>query len=182
MSAGDWITFYFYLFSALMIFGAVGVVALRNIFHSALSMTVSLFAVAGLFVLLNAEFLAAVQVIIYVGAIMVLIIFAILVSTRIMRRNIIQTNAYVVPAAIASLAFFAVTVWVLAVTIFVEQSQVPNYPLWFSQVEQKMDNTTIVGWSLAATYVLPFIVISILLLMALIGAVVLAQKSEDDKF
>lgn len=180
MTQADWIVIYFYLFSALMIFGAIGVVALRNIFHSALSMTVSLFAVAGLFVLLNAEFLAAVQVIIYVGAIMVLIIFAILVSTRIMRRNIIQTNAYVLPAGIATLAFLAVSLWVIAVTAFVEPGQVPFYPIWFADIPYKMDNTTIVGWSLAATYVLPFIIISILLFMALIGAVVLAQKAEDD--
>jgi len=180
VSPADLIAIYFYFFAALAILGALGVVVLRNIFHSVLSMIVCLFAVAGFFVLLNAEFLAAVQVIIYVGAIMVLIIFAILLSTRIMRRDIVQTNAYVLPGIIVSLAFLVTTFFVIISTRFVEDYHVPFYPAWLAEASEKLDNTMIVGWSLMATYSLPFEIASILLLMALIGGVVLAHRKEDD--
>ena len=180
MNQADLISIYFYAFAFLAIAGALGVVALRNIFHSALSMTVCLFAVAGFFVLLNAEFLAAVQVIIYVGAIMVLILFAILLSTQIMRRNIVQTNAYAVPAGIFAVAFLVTSGWVIITTAFLEPNQMPSYPIWLADYSRTLDNTLIMGWSMMATYTLPFEVASILLLMALIGGVVLAHRKEDD--
>ena len=172
------IALYFYLFSFMAALGAVGVVALRNIFHSALAMVVCLFATAGLFVLLNAEFLAAVQVIIYVGAITVLIIFAILVSQGIMRKNIIQTNAYSIPGAIAAAFLFCVTTWVAFMTPFVDIIPQIYYPPWWGQVPAKLDNTQLIGWSLMTTYTLGFEVASILLLMALIGSMVLATHRE----
>jgi NADH:ubiquinone oxidoreductase subunit 6 (subunit J) len=181
VNPSDLIAIYFYVFAFLALAGAVGVVALRSIFHSALSMIVCLFAVAGFFVLLNAEFLAAVQVIIYVGAIMVLIIFAILLSTRIMRRNIIQTNAYSVSGFVFSALFFLVSAAVIITTKFVEPDQLPWYPVWLADLPRTLDNTTIMGWSLMATYTLPFEIASILLLMALIGGVILANRKEDDE-
>ena len=181
MNPSDLIAIYFYIFAFIAVAGAVGVVALRNIFHSALSMVVCLFAVAGFFVLLNAEFLAAVQVILYVGAIMVLIIFAILLSTQIMRKNIIQTNAYAIPGFIFSFLFLLVTSWVIITTAFVERDQVPFYPAWLGELPRTLDNTTIMGWSLMATYTLPFEIASILLLMSLIGSVILAHRKKDDE-
>ncbi len=180
MNPADLIAIYFYIFAFLAVAGAIGVVALRNILHSALSMVVCLFAIAGFFVLLNAEFLAAVQVIIYVGAIMVLLIFAILLSTQIMRRHIVQTNAYTVPGIIFSALFFFVTAWVIISTAFVEQDQIPWYPVWLQDLPRVLDNVTIMGWSLMATYTLPFEIASILLLMALISGVILAHRKEDD--
>jgi NADH:ubiquinone oxidoreductase subunit 6 (subunit J) len=180
MSQSDLIAVYFYAFAFLAVAGALGVVALRNIFHSALSMTVCLFAIAGFFVLLNAEFLAAVQVIIYVGAIMVLIIFAVLLSTQIMRRNIVQTNAYAISGLFFAVLFMLVTGWVIISTAFLEPNQMPSYPLWLADLPHTLDNTAIMGWSMMATYTLPFEIASVLLLMALIGSVVLAHKKEDD--
>ncbi|MEP0814755.1 MAG: NADH-quinone oxidoreductase subunit J [bacterium] len=180
MTVSNLVTVYFALFTVFAVLGALGVVLLRNIFHSALSMIVCLFAIAGYFVLLNAEFLAMVQVVIYVGAIMVLIIFAILLSQKIMRRNIVQTNAYLIPGAIASAILFGVTAFVSGMTSFVEIGMIPFIPAWFAQVPEKLDNTTVVGWSLMSTYSLPFEIASVLLLMALIGSIVLA-KPEGSK-
>jgi NADH-quinone oxidoreductase subunit J len=71
----------FYLFSFMIIISAIYVVTLKNIFHSALFLIIALFGVAGIYILLHAEFLAAVQILIYVGAVSVLIIFAIMLTS-----------------------------------------------------------------------------------------------------
>lgn len=79
---GQW--FIFGLFTVLIIGGGIGTVTSSNLFHAALWLIISLFGVAGFFVLLAAPFLAAIQVLVYIGAIVVLIIFAIMLTRRLM--------------------------------------------------------------------------------------------------
>jgi len=82
----------FYLLSLALILCALMVVTLKNIFHCAIFLILALFTVAGLYILLHAEFLAAVQVLIYVGAVSVLMIFAIMLTSQISSKVIKQSN------------------------------------------------------------------------------------------
>lgn len=162
------VTLYFWLFTTAVIGGGIGCVTMRNVFHSALMLILSLFGVAGYFILVNAEFLAMVQVIIYIGGIMVLFLFGIMVSQNIIGTEIRQSS----PEAPWALAGTAVMfVFMFFTGLFMT---LPPQP---SQGTRAMpDNTHELGWSLMATYTLPFEVASVLLLMAMLGAIILVRK------
>lgn len=98
--------FMFYLLAGVILICAVMVVTLRNVFHSALFLVLTFFFVAGIYLMLNAEFLAAVQVLIYVGAVTILILFAIMLTHQIQSRSIRQVNEQVIPAVIIGGLFF----------------------------------------------------------------------------
>ena len=164
--------FYWWLFAATIIGGAVGTVTMRNVFHQALMLILSLFGVTGFFILTNAEFLAMVQVIIYIGGIMVLFLFGIMVSQNIIGTELRQ-NAPQAPwaAALAGILF----VFMFFVGLFMsfptaQTNQQANFLI------RDMSNTQQIGWSLMGTYSLPFEVASIMLLMAMLGAIVLVRK------
>ena len=156
----------FWLLSVVIIVSAIMVVTLKNIFHCALSLVVCLFTVAGIYVMLNAEFLAAAQVLIYVGAVSVLMIFAIMLTGKLASREIVQTNKNALVAFIMCLAFVftmvelsrSTTVWELTTKALPEE------------------NVLTLGQALLTEYMLPFEVVSILMLAALIGAVLLARE------
>ena len=82
----------FWILAAEIIITALMVVSLRNIFHCAIALIACLSGVAGIYILLHAEFLAAAQVLIYVGAVAVLMVFAVMLTTDLASRNLIQTN------------------------------------------------------------------------------------------
>lgn len=104
----------FYILAGLILAAALMVVSLRNVFHSALFLVLAFFLVAGVYLMLDAEFLAAVQVLIYVGAVTILILFAIMLTHKLQSGSTRQANEQVIPAAIISLLFLA-----LAITTFV---------------------------------------------------------------
>lgn len=158
----------FYLLSFVIIISALMVVTLKNIFHCALFLILALFAVAGIFILLQAEFLAAVQVLLYVGAVSVLMIFAIMLTSQLTSKSIEQTNenatiGFFIGAGflVACLLAFPVTVWKLS------DNALP------------VENIFTLGRLLMTDFVLPFEVVSVLLLAALIGAVVLARREKS---
>jgi NADH-quinone oxidoreductase subunit J len=155
----------FYLFSFMIIISAIYVVTLKNIFHSALFLIIALFGVAGIYILLHAEFLAAVQVLIYVGAVSVLIIFAIMLTSRLASHKIKQSNEQVTVAVFICAGFLLASLGSLANTIW----RVVDRPL-------PDNNTLTIGKLLMNEFVLPFEVVSIVLLAAMIGAIVLARK------
>lgn len=160
--------FYFWLFTLAVIGGGIGCVTMRNVFHSALMLILSLFGVAGYFILVNAEFLAMVQVIIYIGGIMVLFLFGIMVSQNIIGTEVSQNSPQAPWAAVsAGILFCFMALMGLFMTF-------PPQPLaGFSVLE---NNTHQLGWSLMATYTLPFEVASLMLLMAMLGAIILVRK------
>jgi NADH:ubiquinone oxidoreductase subunit 6 (subunit J) len=159
---------FFWLFTIAIVGGALGVVGMRNIFHSAVMLVLTLSGVAGLYILLNAEFLAVVQILIYVGGITVLIVFAVVVSQKVMGEEMIQSNTLVVPAGIFAAVLFSILTFSSLKMMWVRKlPTVPVFPI---------TNTKLVGWSLMATYALPFEIVSVILLMVLIGAVVIARK------
>jgi NADH-quinone oxidoreductase subunit J len=159
---------YFWLFTIAVVGGAAGCITMRNVFHAALMLILSLAGVGGYFILVNAEFLAMVQVIIYIGGIMVLFLFGIMVSQNIIGSELKQSAAGAPWAAIGSAALF---IFMALVGLFMS---FPPQPLMgFNALP---DNTQGLGWSLMATYTLPFTVASVLLLMAMMGAIVLVRK------
>lgn len=183
----------FWLLSLVVIGAALGVVLIRDLFRAALLLVVVFVAVAGLFVLLSAEFLAVVQVLIYAGAISVLIIFAVMLTRDVQRGNL--PNRLQLPAVLFSALLLAAMITAAVDTRweFLPESQQTRVEL-----VQTAAVVTISDESLAETgitvpeeqeeiqkagladlltgdFVLPFEAVSVLLLAALIGALVLVR-------
>lgn len=155
----------FYILAAIIVGSGVMVVTLKNVFHSLLFLVLCLFSVAGIYVLLHAEFVAAVQVLIYVGAVTVLLIFAIMMTAKIYSPSLRQFNEQVVPGLIIVGAILIVTLWALSRTAWKVSKDVPAG-----------ESTLAIGKSLLTTYVLPFEVVSVVLISALIGAIIIARR------
>lgn len=157
----------FYFLFAVIVITALIVVSAKNIVRSILSAVFTFLAVAGLYVLLFCDFLAAVQVLIYVGAITILIIFAVMLTHRIADRRLQQTNEQKVLAIIIGIVF-------LGILIFVFQQTV-----WHIQEYSAEPTTESIGKILFTTYLLPFEVVSVLLLAALIGAIIFTLREKE---
>ncbi len=155
----------YYILAAIIIGSGVMVVTMKNIFHSALFLVLCFFSVAGIYVLLSAEFLAAVQVLIYVGAITMLMIFAIMLTARLYSAKIKQSNEQVVPALIIVSTLLVITILTLSRTAWKLSTEVPE-----------TQSVVGIGKLLLTTYVLPFEVVSVVLLSALIGAIIIARR------
>lgn len=170
----------FFVLAVITLGGGVGVVMARNLFRAALLLLVSLFGVAGLFVLLSAPFLAAVQVLIYMGGIAILIIFAVMLTRGMVWAREVFNNQWGLGA------FLAVLVFVLLALVIVQLDQgdgrvsgvLPSAPV----AEVLPDSTAQLGQALIdpAQYVLPFEVASVLLAGALIGAIYIARDDEAE--
>jgi NADH-quinone oxidoreductase subunit J len=160
----------FLVLAAAVIGSAIGVVTSRNIFYSALLLIACLFMVAGLYVLLEAPFLAAVQVLIYVGAIAVLIIFAVMLTEHLMGKGYHAWNEQWWVALLVALCLVAVLLYVVVT------AQWPT-----SEAAIPTDAVAALGQSLMSTYVLPFEVASVLLLMALIGAIIISREEREEE-
>jgi NADH-quinone oxidoreductase subunit J len=166
-SAGPGIVFWF--LSAVILLSAFLVVSLKNIFHCALALVVCLSGVAGIFILLHAEFLAAAQVLIYVGAVSILMIFAIMLTTNLGKQNVTQTNRN------ALIAFFVCVMFVLGIWGLLKKTDIWEYTTEILPTQ----NTLVIGKLLMTEFMLPFEVVSILLLAAIIGAIVLARGEKS---
>lgn len=171
----------FWVLSISSIVAAIAVVHLRNLFRAALFLVVSFFGIAGLFVLLRAEFLAAVQVLIYVGAISVLIIFGILMTRDIESGN--PSNRLRIPAAIIAFLFLGVISFVTYNTdwnMIENVSWIGNAGVCATQAITAADifcNTVPrIAELLLKDHVLSFEIASVLLLAAMIGALSLVKQ------
>ena len=151
----------FVIAAIMTIGGGLGVVATRNVVHAALFLLLSLVAVAGLYLLVFAEFLALVQVLIYGGAIVIVLLFAIML-TRSQEYPRISDNPQWPLAIVAGLAVFGV----LAASF-----------LWKAPPPSNAEGSTLskLGESLFTSWAVPFEVASLVLLVALIGAIVIAR-------
>jgi NADH-quinone oxidoreductase subunit J len=161
----------FFVLTMMALGGALGVVTSRNLFHSALFLVLSFAGVAGYYVLLDAGFLAVVQLLIYIGAIAILILFAIMLTRGLMVKRQSQSNdQWLIALLVAILAFV-----VLAVVLWQVDWPVADRDALASP------NVSIgqLGQDLLGPYVIPFEVASVLLLVALIGAVILARETES---
>jgi NADH:ubiquinone oxidoreductase subunit 6 (subunit J) len=149
--------------------GGLAVVTLRNIIHSAIAMMVCFGALAGMYLLLGAGIVAAAQVLIYLGAISVLILFAIMLTQAGDANLPAPFHRQVWLAAAVSLTVIVLVVWVAASTD------------WGAAVEATAINLQAIANALFTDYALPFEILGLLLLAAIIGAIFLARRPEEDE-
>jgi NADH-quinone oxidoreductase subunit J len=157
----------FYVIAALIVFGALRVVTCKNLVHAALWLVMVLAGVAAQYILLAAEFVAVTQVLVYLGAIVVLFLFGIMLT-----RAKTGTDLDLDHSAAKKVGAGAIGVLLLAVM---------GYALWDEYRGEEIGDLAVqrtaqVSDSIFSTYLLPFEVISVLLLAALIGAIVLARR------
>ncbi len=164
----------FYFFAALAVVSAILVVTRRNAVHSAIFLITALLATAGIFLQLHAEFLFIVQVILYVGGIMVLFIFVIMLVNLDVAARQKQSNRMWFPALALTVVLGAQFYMVIhyARTGMLEAL----FQLTPAPATDLEPNVERVGASLFMNYMLPFEIASILLLVAMIGAVVMAKR------
>ena len=168
----------FWVLAVSSIVAAIAVVQMRDLFRAALFLIVCFLAIAGLFVLMRAEFLAAVQVLIYVGAISVLIIFAILMTGEIEQGS--PAHSLRVPVGILAALFGAVSIYVAVDTNWTVLDNIIEAGRLSAgsaaRVEEVYSNT--IPWIarlLVQDFVLAFEVASVVLLAAIIGALALIR-------
>ena len=158
----------FFLLAAFTLGAALLVVLATNIVHCAIALVFTFFGVAALYVLLDAEFLAAVQVLLYVGGITILLLFAIMLTSRISARGVKIMNEQAGISAFVVFAIFALMVFANLKGLVQAAAPLPaSYA------------TASLGRLLLTTYVLPFEVVSILLLAAMVGAIILAKRERE---
>ncbi|HLO35035.1 MAG TPA: NADH-quinone oxidoreductase subunit J [Candidatus Deferrimicrobium sp.] len=162
----DWGDALFWLFAAVMIGSALLVVTMKDIIRCGLAMIVCFGALAGIYVILGAPLIAAAQVIVYIGAISVLILFAIMLTQTkdAPSRLVFQTQA--VPAAIAAVIIVIVVALSIAATD------------WGEAADRVRLATSDMSAALFSDFVLPFEIVSVLLLAAVIGGVYLAKREK----
>ena len=166
-------TILFYTLAAVLVTFSVLTVTARNPVRSALYLISSLLAMAGLFFLLEAEFVGAVQILVYVGGIMVLFLFVImLVSVREVERERRASQQWKTAVALVVVLFFELIIVVMQGSDVFQMGN-PD-PSLITQLNT--GNTESVGRLLFTNYLLPFEIASVLLLVAMVGAVVLAKK------
>ncbi len=165
----------FYLFAGIAVIGAILTVTRRNVVHSAIFLITALLATAGIFLQLRAEFLFIVQIILYVGGIMVLFVFVIMLVNLDVAVRQLQFARQKWVALLISLALAAQVGLMLWSTGKMPGQGVPV--LAAAPVDKlPIGNSEAVAASLFETYLLPFEIASVLLLVAMIGAVVMAKK------
>ncbi len=159
---------FFFIFAAIAIASAVGVVTLRNPVHSVMSLMVCFLQMAALFVLLRSPFLAAVQVFVYVGAVLVLFLFVIMmldIRQASMTRFISAGSSWIIALLVILIAEM---VFILSKSKFADMAVA---------TAGRLDGTVKeMGTALFTKYLLPFEIISMILLVALLGAIVLGKK------
>jgi len=158
--------FVFYLFAALTVLSALGVVGSRNPVHSVLSLVLAFFSTAGLFVLMGAEFLAAILVMVYMGAVAILFLFVVMmldVDFAQLRRERVRY----LPLGLA-----VGVVMLVELGLMLGHHHLVEPPV----AAVAVDNTLAIGQALFTRYIYPFEVASLILLVALVGAVALTHR------
>ena len=156
----------FYFFAIVTVGSAFVVVFSRNILYSAFSLLFTFFGVAGLYVLLYADFLAVTQVLIYVGGILVLLLFGVMLTNKVINVDIKTGTMQTAPAA-------------LVVAILAGSLSGVFYSTWGGVENSKVGaeaTTAALGSMLLTNYLLPFEIVSVVLLVALVGAAMIARK------
>ena len=157
----------FWLMAIVLVGSALAVVLSKNLFHSVLWLAAALTGTAGIFLLLNAEFLAAVQILLYAGGVVTVVVFAIVVTERLVGEKLAHTSRGVVRGALAAAAFLILVV-----------SWLGRTPLPTEPVGMTGDVTSGIGTSVLTQFVLPFELVAVLLLASLLGASYFARPED----
>jgi len=155
----------FWIMAVVVVAAALGVVFLRNVFRAALSLVLCFITVAGLYITLSADFLAAVQILVYVGAISVLIILAIMMTRDVQQgspTNKMRIPAFIVAAVLLGIMIYTVTStsWNIAAESPLTPTTVPLATKLFSE----------------SGFILPVEIAAMLILAAILGAIVIARE------
>jgi NADH:ubiquinone oxidoreductase subunit 6 (subunit J) len=158
-----------FLIVAFVVVGSAAAVVLsRSLIYSAFSLLFTFFGVAILYVFLGADFLAATQVLIYVGGILVLLLFGVMLTHRLYNLNLKTETFQIVPGILISFA------------VFVSLALVATQTRWhWVENKELVPTTSQIGTAFLTEYLLPFEIASILLLVALIGAAMLVRRRTD---
>jgi NADH-quinone oxidoreductase subunit J len=155
----------FYLLAAVTVGGAAGVALSRNILRSAVGLLAALLGVGGLYVFLSADFVAITQVLVYIGGVLVLVLFAVMLTSRITEVNVSNTSVGLWGGVLLFVAVAPVLGAVAYLTPWATREPGPLAP-----------TTRAIGDAFLTRWLLPFEVASLLLLATLVGAVVMARK------
>lgn len=159
----------FFAFSAMIIIPIVYMVFSKNIIRSAFAFTISLLGLAAIYVLLNSEFMAVVQILIYAGGIVVLLIFGVMLSKRSKESGVVTSHHQLLSGG---LIFISLLVFIV-LAIF------KSNPSWNETIVSPLNQTKQVGILYLTDHLVAFELIAFLLLIALVGAAFLAKKSEQ---
>ena len=160
-------TIAFWSLAVVLVGSALAVVLSRNLFHSVLWLALALTGTAGVFLLLEAEFLAAVQLLLYAGGVVTIVVFAIVVTERLVGERISQTNRLITVGAVTSIALIALVV-----------NAIGRQPLATVRQPLTTDLTRAIGESVLTRFVLPFELLGVLMLAAMLGAVYFARPED----
>lgn len=162
-----WQEIAFWVIAAVMSVSAIRVVTARNVIHAALYLVATLLGAGILYVLMLAEFVAWVQVLVYVGAIVILMLFGLMLTRAPIGKGNFDNDQRLL-AALTAGAVFGVTSWII----------VDSFGGAIDFAVERPPTTENIGEIIFSSYVLPFEIVSVLLLAALVGAVVIARRDE----
>jgi NADH:ubiquinone oxidoreductase subunit 6 (subunit J) len=157
----------FWAFAIVLTGSALAVVLGKNLFHSVLWLALALTGTAGIFLLLEAEFIAGVQILLYAGGVVTVVVFAIVVTERLVGEKLSHTSRNLLGGAVVATAFaFGVITWV------------SRTPLPQASAPMHGDVTRGIGMAVLTRYVLPFELVGVILLVALLAASYFARPEE----
>lgn len=159
----------FFIFALLIIGGAIFMISFTKVVHMVVSLAFTFLSLGGLYVLLEAEFVAFVQILIYAGAVSILMIFGIMLTKHQADEEVSPWSLHETLSAIGCAALFGILFFGI---------QTVNLPLG-TTFDPGADNTKALGEILFTERVLPFELVSVLLTVAFIGAIVLARREEE---
>lgn len=166
-------TIIFYILEFLAAVSALSILFTKNVFYGTLLLIACLLSVAGIYILTNAEFIAVTQILIYAGGVLVLIIFGVMLTSRISGKPLVVKNQNWFAGSLVGSSFFILLFRLFLETDFYTSNQVAK--------ESNYNAINQIGILIMTDYVLPFEVAGILLLVALIGAVVVASSFQSIK-
>ena len=157
----------FWPLAIILVGSALAVVLSKNLFHAVLWLALALTGTAGIFLLLDAEFLAAVQLLLYAGGVITIVVFAIVVTERLVGERLTQTNMRMGGGALVSAVLLGFIV-----------SVVGRHPLPATRPDMPGDLTRVIGQAVLTRYVLPFELLAVLMLAGLLGAIYFARPED----
>ncbi|MEQ6376986.1 NADH-quinone oxidoreductase subunit J [Bacillaceae bacterium S4-13-58] len=160
----------FLILAMLAILGGILMINLSKVVHMLLAIVLTFLSIAGLYVLLSAEFVAVVQVLIYSGAITIIMAFGIMLTRHNDTQQTSPSKFRSLVVAASVIIFFAVMYSAISGVNFGEQA-----------TDLHIENTKQIGVALYSRYIIPFELMSVVLLVALIGAIVLAKRDDDEE-
>jgi len=167
------LSFTFYAFELLAAVSAVAILFVKNVFYGALLLIICLLSLAGIYVISNAEFIAVTQILIYAGGVLVLIIFGVMLTTRISGKPLVVKNHNWFAGSLVGLSFLILLTKLFYETNFYSSNQIATASQYTSINK--------IGFLLMTDYMFPFEVAGVLLLIALIGAAVVASSFNTTK-